>query len=187
MLNQGTVAPGVATGTLHIGGSYTQGAAASLEIELAGASTYDKLAVSGTASLGGTLAVSLIPSFVPTFGDEFAILSASGFGGSVFSAADLPSLPNGWTWNLNYGATVVSLVVGLTGDVDQNGAVDAADYVWWRKFDGTPATYESWRSNFGNTAPTCFWHRHCNSRTNDLDVGKHRSCGVRRSIACFAS
>ena len=71
----------------------------------------------------------------------------------MFSVADLPSLPNGLTWNLNYGATVVSLVVGLTGDFDQNGSVDAADYVWWRKFDGTPATYESWRSNFGNTAP----------------------------------
>jgi autotransporter-associated beta strand protein len=152
--NQGAVAPGVAAGTLHVGGSYTQGAAASLEIELASASTYDKLAITGAASLGGTLVVSLIPSFVPTFGDEFAILSASGFGGSVFSAADLPSLPNGLTWNLNYGATLVSLAVGLTGDFDQNGAVDAADYVWWRKFDGTPAAYESWRSNFGTTAPS---------------------------------
>jgi hypothetical protein len=57
-------------------------------------------------------------------------------------------------WNLNYFATVVSLVVGLAGDFDQNGSVDAADYVWWRQFDGTPATYESWRSNFGNTAPS---------------------------------
>ncbi len=38
-----------------------------------------------------------------------------------------------------------------TGDYNQNGAVDAADYVFWRKTINTPATYSQWRSNFGNS------------------------------------
>ena len=46
--------------------------------------------------------------------------------------------------------------VGLTGDYNENGTVDAADYVLWRDnpaaFGGDPAGYNTWRANFGNTA-----------------------------------
>jgi hypothetical protein len=38
---------------------------------------------------------------------------------------------------------------GLDGDFDGDGDVDAADYVVWRKTDGTPAGYSEWRTNFG--------------------------------------
>jgi hypothetical protein len=37
------------------------------------------------------------------------------------------------------------------GDYNHNGIADAADYVVWRKIDGTPAGYNLWRTNFGNT------------------------------------
>jgi len=37
----------------------------------------------------------------------------------------------------------------LGGDFNDDGAVDAADYVAWRKTDGTPAGYLAWRANFG--------------------------------------
>jgi hypothetical protein len=40
---------------------------------------------------------------------------------------------------------------GLNGDYNNNGKVDGADYVVWRKTIGTPAAYTLWRSNFGNT------------------------------------
>ncbi|MCC7087199.1 MAG: PEP-CTERM sorting domain-containing protein, partial [Pirellulales bacterium] len=41
--------------------------------------------------------------------------------------------------------------VGLTGDYNSNGVVDAADYVLWRKNPGNfPAdAYATWRSHFG--------------------------------------
>ncbi len=39
--------------------------------------------------------------------------------------------------------------VSLPGDFNNNGAVDAADYVVWRKSIGTPQAYTLWRSNFG--------------------------------------
>ncbi len=58
-----------------------------------------------------------------------------------------------------YGA--VSSVTPATGDFNNNGVVDAADYVLWRnggplQNDPTPgvqaADYTTWRTNFGNTA-----------------------------------
>jgi hypothetical protein len=36
-------------------------------------------------------------------------------------------------------------------DFNRNGTVDAADYVVWRKSDGTPDHYAMWRSHFGLT------------------------------------
>jgi probable HAF family extracellular repeat protein len=40
----------------------------------------------------------------------------------------------------------------LPGDFNFDGSVDAADYVVWRKTDGTPDGYNTWRSNFGRTS-----------------------------------
>jgi hypothetical protein len=41
----------------------------------------------------------------------------------------------------------------LTGDFNQNGTVDAADYVVWRNNDGTQTSYDTWRANFGTVFP----------------------------------
>ena len=38
------------------------------------------------------------------------------------------------------------------GDYNHDGIVDTADYVVWRKTDGTQAGYNLWRANFGRTA-----------------------------------
>jgi hypothetical protein len=40
----------------------------------------------------------------------------------------------------------------LPGDYNNDGAVDAADYVVWRKTDGTQSGYNTWRSYFGQAA-----------------------------------
>jgi hypothetical protein len=46
--------------------------------------------------------------------------------------------------------------IGLAGDYNGNGVVDAADFVAWRNnpaaFGGDPAGYNTWRANFGRTA-----------------------------------
>jgi hypothetical protein len=42
-------------------------------------------------------------------------------------------------------------VPGFDGDYNHDGAVDAADYVMWRKYDGTQSIYDTWRANFGRT------------------------------------
>jgi hypothetical protein len=41
---------------------------------------------------------------------------------------------------------------GLAGDYNSDGSVNAADYVVWRKTDGAPDTYNTWRTNFGRTS-----------------------------------
>jgi hypothetical protein len=41
------------------------------------------------------------------------------------------------------------VAVGLAGDYNHNGVVDAADYVVWRETDGTQAGYDTWRAHFG--------------------------------------
>src|SRR6266480_2637010 len=50
-------------------------------------------------------------------------------------------LPTGFQWNVAYGATNVVLSVtgiGLDGDFNGDNKVDMADYVVWRKTNGTP-------------------------------------------------
>jgi len=42
---------------------------------------------------------------------------------------------------------------GLDGDYNGDGTVDAADYDVWRRTDGSPAGYNLWRTNFGESLP----------------------------------
>lgn len=52
----------------------------------------------------------------------------------------------------NPGFTLRVMMAALAGDYNGDGSVDAADYVVWRKTDGTPGEYNTWRTNFGQTA-----------------------------------
>ena len=86
-------------------------------------------------------------------------------------AEELPSLAGNLAWEINYGATNVVLAIvsaGLTGDYNQNGVVDAADYTVWRDSlgqtgtalaaDGNgndeidPGDYDVWTTHFGESA-----------------------------------
>jgi sugar lactone lactonase YvrE len=44
------------------------------------------------------------------------------------------------------------VVPTLPGDYNDDGTIDAADYVTWRKTNGTPQGFDIWRANFGHTA-----------------------------------
>jgi hypothetical protein len=49
------------------------------------------------------------------------------------------------------------------GEFNRDGIVDAADYVVWRKIDGTLEGYEAWRTNFGgslSSGAAAYGHRH---------------------------
>jgi hypothetical protein len=72
----------------------------------------------------------------------------------MFAMEILPTLAGNLDWNVIYGDNAVTLevVAGLAGDYNDDGSVDAADYVVWRKNDGTPEGYDTWRANFGETA-----------------------------------
>jgi hypothetical protein len=59
-------------------------------------------------------------------------------------------------WDLSQlyttGEETLAAATSLLGDYNLDGIVDAADYIVWRKSGGTPAAYNTWRSNFGRTA-----------------------------------
>jgi hypothetical protein len=64
-----------------------------------------------------------------------------------------------------YGRHFLLQLPDSTGpDFNNDGTVDAADYVVWRQTDGTPDGYNSWRSNFGQTVGGI------GSSTNDIFV-----------------
>src|SRR5439155_803033 len=67
-------------GTISVTGNYTQEAAGILDTALGGLATtqYDRLLVSGIASLGGTLNVSLISPFFPSNAKSFQVITGGG-------------------------------------------------------------------------------------------------------------
>ena len=182
LTNAGIVAPGLSAGILNINGDYVQDTAGTLAIELGGPAPYqyDRLQVQGSATLGGTLDVSLIvPAggsdvFMPSAGTFEILTAAGGLGGTEFAAEVLPPLSGGLFFDVLYNPNDVTLaVLGVLGDYNHNGVVDAADYVVWRKTlgqsgpglaaDGTgplgtpdglvdQLDYQLWRSHFGQTA-----------------------------------
>jgi hypothetical protein len=131
---------------------------------------FGQLQVAGAAALAGTLEVDLLGGFVPTAGDMFQIITAGGGRTGVFGTELLPALPGGLDWDVQYNpdsVVLAAIVPGLVGDYNQNGTVDAADYVLWRNTLGTMSDlradgngngqidagdYDVWRANFGRTA-----------------------------------
>jgi hypothetical protein len=135
--------------------SYTQSATGTLEIGLAPANSYGKLDTDATATLAGTLNVTLVNGYLPVSGNSFDILDSNTLIGT-FSTLQLPTLEAGLSWDTSqlYTTGVLSVTgsTALPGDFNHDNAVNAADYVVWRKTNGTTAGFNLWRANFGNMA-----------------------------------
>jgi hypothetical protein len=70
--------------------------------------------------------------------------------GTVDVVTTLPTFPTstgGVEQEMRGMLSLVSRTV--SGDYNDDGTVDAADYVVWRENDGSPAGYDMWRANFG--------------------------------------
>jgi len=152
----GTLAPGPAgTGITTITGNYTQQAGATLDIDIAGlaAGMFDTVIVEGNAFLAGAIDVSLVAPFAPSLGDSFTVLETPfGSVSGQFNSVIMPTF-NGLTFEVIYNAQniVLDVVEALPGDYNDDGTVDAADYVVWRKTDNSPSGYNTWRMHFGET------------------------------------
>jgi autotransporter-associated beta strand protein len=155
LTNQGgSLAPGISLGSTNITGAYTQQTGGTLAIEIGGETPgngFDAVSVGGTAALAGVLDVSLINGFAPTSGQEFTVLTAGTVTNNGFSlggaAANL--------FNLLFSPTTIVLQALFDGDYSRDGDVNAADFVTWRKGEGTtyaPGQYVTWRSDFGQAA-----------------------------------
>jgi hypothetical protein len=170
----GTIAPGASPGVTHVMGDLTLNSG-TLAIEIGGTdpADYDRIAVDGLTTLGGTLAVTLLDLFEPQLGDQFAFLASDGGTDGMFADLDLPDLVEGLDWALTTGGVSTFLTVveaappGLAGDFNNDGIVDAVDYTVWRNnfgdadetnisFNGDGddvglTDYDVWKDHYGDT------------------------------------
>lgn len=125
--NSGFVRPGLnSIGTLDITGDFTQDASGVLAIELGGLvpdTEHDVLDVSSTANLSGELRLRAVNGFVPSFGQQFVVVTA----GSISGAFDKVVL-NGATLPVGHGFEVVYTATTAIAQVIQKtnefGATD---------------------------------------------------------------
>jgi len=110
----GTLRMGASPGKMTVGGDYLLSSDGEIEIEISGTSLtdYDRLIVAGDATLGGTLAVTLLDDFQPKVGDVFEFLTAKRIEGT-FADVALPRLDSGLTWRIGYARTSVKLIVAI--------------------------------------------------------------------------
>jgi hypothetical protein len=133
-----------------------------IQIQLASSSISNSIIVHGDATLGGHLNVVPLPGYSPATGDNWAILSAENISGSFQSISP--------GYDVRREGNTLLLVVGtsatgIAGDYNNDGMVDAADYIMWRQavMSGTAlpneteslgtideADYLAWRAQFGS-------------------------------------
>ncbi len=113
-------------GLLTITGTYTQLSSATLNVNIGGTTVgteYSQLKISGTASLGGTLAVTLINSFTPTIGQTFTILTAKSITGTFTNATIAINASE--QFDISYTSTGVVLTVVSTSPANSNKSQSA--------------------------------------------------------------
>jgi hypothetical protein len=162
-VNGGTFADLPGDGHSVVNGHLTV-ASGALQIRLSSSSVSDFIEVNGDTTLGGHLDIVPLAGYSPAGGDSWQILNADAVLGSFDSISPGYHVRReGNSLRLFFGAAPV----GLAGDYNDDGIVDAADYVIWRKALSSGATslpnetaslgvvdqedYAAWRTNFGAT------------------------------------
>jgi hypothetical protein len=126
------IAPGC---RLQVQNDFTQTASGTLNPVLGSATSFGQLQVSGTSTLGGTLAVGITTQFTPSVGQSFVVLTANALSG-VFPTTVGTGFGNGVQLNPIYSATrlVLSAVpkpITISGtvflDINDNGVQDPGE------------------------------------------------------------
>ena len=134
--NNDYLLPAVGSGTdeFYINGDFTQSSSGMLRVRLSGnmpITDFDRLRLTGHATLGGTLQVLLIDGFTPDIGDSFRVVIHSGGHTGEFDTVSLPALPSDREWEVNYFSGMVQLDVvepqDCPGDLDGDLDVDLSD------------------------------------------------------------
>jgi hypothetical protein len=158
--NGGQVSPGGtgAAGLLTINGNYTQTSTGALDIDLGGttAGSNDLLAVSGAATLGGTLSVATMGSFAPAFGNTFQVMTFGSSPSGNFNAYNGPSMASGLFVDPVFSGTSLSLdidrvaisgtpafplqgiPISLTGAITGPSSGNSFTYSWIVTQNGNP-------------------------------------------------
>ena len=113
--NASQVNPGTSPGSLDVSGDYSQTADGILNIEIGGTTPitqFDQINIVGSASLNGTLNVSLIDPFVPNVADAFQIMT---FGSHTGDFATKNGLTITSTLNFDPQFNVPGLLLDVNG------------------------------------------------------------------------
>lgn len=87
----------------------------------------------------------------PIFSND-ALPTNTAIGPGSFDFSTVSLLPESGGDISGTNVTGLALTAGLAGDFNSDGAVNAADYVYWRKnFGSDQAKYFAWRANFGSS------------------------------------
>jgi hypothetical protein len=111
--NGGHVQPGLPLGQLSITGTFTQTAGGSLDVDIGGltpGTQFDRLTVTGAATLNGTLNIAVINGFMPALGNGFQVMTFASHAGD-FAAVGGLGIGNGLVFEKNIANTDVTLVV----------------------------------------------------------------------------
>src|SRR5262249_41700906 len=126
------IAPGINSGigTLTLG-ALNLSSSASTAIQLGGTATtqFDQIHVTGQATLGGSLSLSLASGFTPVAGNSFDIFNW-GTQAGAFSNVNLPTMNGRIAWDSSQLYTTGTLSVTATyfaGDFNRDGHINAAD------------------------------------------------------------
>ncbi|MCX8021677.1 MAG: autotransporter domain-containing protein [Syntrophorhabdaceae bacterium] len=113
--NNGTVNPGNSPGTLTIVGSYTQAPTGNMIIDVASATSYDNLVVTGapgTASLAGSVTPTLLGGYRPQGNQVYtSIITATGGVTGTFDTIANRQITPTLFWQTRYNPTSVDLLV----------------------------------------------------------------------------
>lgn len=110
VVNDGTLSPGNSPGELDIVGNLTHAANANVLIELAGntSDNFDRITVTGAASLQGSLSVALLDDYLPAKTDSFTFLTAGSIQGNFANALTGIDFAGGH-FDVTYSPTAVTL------------------------------------------------------------------------------
>jgi hypothetical protein len=131
VLNAGRISPGLSPGVLTISGSYIQTPTGILDVEIGGdsAGLFDKLTITGSAALAGTLDITLT-GYVPMAGDSFQVVTF-GFLSGFFTTINGLNLGNRVFLVPIYSSTDLTLVlrgptINETSGNNQSGPISTS-------------------------------------------------------------
>ena len=130
----GTVAPGNSVGTLNVSTDATFTTGSIFDIEIASASSFDQLVVSGAGLFNGNINVSFLDNFEPVAADIFTIIAGSNVTGTVGNLNGSGKLPvPGGTFDVLFDSAGLKLtnftatISFILGDMNNDNAVNNQD------------------------------------------------------------
>lgn len=139
VVNSGLIAPGTddpEAVNITITGNLFHNPTSQVHIALNGPGATDRINVSGSATFGGTMVLTLAPGYLPRLGEQIILINAVAGRTGTFNLIHTPACSQ-YTLVLVYSSTAAIALVrpglGVTavGDIDRDGDIDLDDFDRW--------------------------------------------------------